>query len=574
MTDSSAQWIGLAALTVVGALLIWGVLRFAWRACRGLVTWLGEHQSLFGATPQRRLISLGVAVLLFPTAISQAIDAALRFVWGLVYVLLETFAESLPHLERPFRGTDRSADDAFEALQRFISDFTREIGSLVDALLARLLLDDLILATAVWAIVAAALGRHDGEAEKPGDIKLFESWRRLPDGFRANAPLTALLLVGVYLSIAAIVAIPWMQEDRSPAQLAESQLEQRLQSSSLSSAKLEEQYPMRYGADGDPLTALEENLSAVTLPDDAAKKRIAAGWVRQVRRQLSRFRDREKRLLNDWQSFRQEVVLELEAMQRRALDQFSLSHIGTSASQDKADHFLRITEWYRANVRNSERQLAAFLDFVDGHYEAWSSWGTRTLDSLRWTTGQLESATEPDRVEFELTRFDARMNGRRLQRELFQRSASVIPNPPSPGSALGPFGFVARWLLETRSFPLALITGMLGFGLLGAAVTSFVREQPDRKRGEPLVKDLGGVMVRGLSAAIILFLAVEGGLAVFNVGTSQPNPYVLFFSCLVGAAVSETVWEWARKRFLAGLGRRPPVRDEPGDETEDAPPAG
>lgn len=52
-----------------------------------------------------------------------------------------------------------------------------------------------------------------------------------------------------------------------------------------------------------------------------------------------------------------------------------------------------------------------------------------------------------------------------------------------------------------------------------------------------------------MSAAIVVFLAVKGGLAAFAVDAGEPNAYVLFFTCLIGAVFSEDVWAWARKRF-------------------------
>jgi hypothetical protein len=39
-----------------------------------------------------------------------------------------------------------------------------------------------------------------------------------------------------------------------------------------------------------------------------------------------------------------------------------------------------------------------------------------------------------------------------------------------------------------------------------------------------LVRDLAGVLIRGLSAAVVVFLAVEGGLAVFSNPSAVPNP--------------------------------------------------
>ena len=113
---------------------------------------------------------------------------------------------------------------------------------------------------------------------------------------------------------------------------------------------------------------------------------------------------------------------------------------------------------------------------------------------------------------------------------------------------------MAKWLLETESLSLALIVGMMGFGLLGSAVSTFVRETQgqQRREGEPLVADLGGVILRGVSAAIVVFLGAKGGLTVFAGNSSEPNPYVLLFTCLIGAVFSERVWDWAREKIVSG----------------------
>ena len=141
------------------------------------------------------------------------------------------------------------------------------------------------------------------------------------------------------------------------------------------------------------------------------------------------------------------------------------------------------------------------------------------------------------------------------------------PPPPSGDLALGPFGVFASWLIRTRSLPPTLITGMIGIGTLGAAISSFVRDARRRKPGEPLVSDLAGVIIRAVSAAIIIFLAVSGGLAVFVTGDTEPNAYALFFACLLGAVFSESVWEWARDRFMKDL-KRGDGGDDQGDGNE------
>ena len=51
-------------------------------------------------------------------------------------------------------------------------------------------------------------------------------------------------------------------------------------------------------------------------------------------------------------------------------------------------------------------------------------------------------------------------------------------------------------------------------------------------------------LIRGLSAAIVVFLAAEEGLAIFSsTGSADSNPYVLLFTCLIGAVFSQDVWQ-------------------------------
>jgi hypothetical protein len=127
----------------------------------------------------------------------------------------------------------------------------------------------------------------------------------------------------------------------------------------------------------------------------------------------------------------------------------------------------------------------------------------------------------------------------------------TVYTAPVAGSGWGPFGLVSRWLLQTKSIPLALITGMLGFGLLGSAIATFVRGG-DRGRVS-LTAEVTSVLVRGLSAAVVVFLAVKGGLAIFSASENEPNAYVVFLTCLVGAVFSEDVWNWAHSKFLENL---------------------
>jgi hypothetical protein len=100
---------------------------------------------------------------------------------------------------------------------------------------------------------------------------------------------------------------------------------------------------------------------------------------------------------------------------------------------------------------------------------------------------------------------------------------------------------------------------MLGFGLFGAAISTLVRRGALlESQNQTLGIDLVGVIIRGLSAAIVVFLATLGGLAIFSVSetgqATEPNPYALFLTCLAAAVFSDDVWQRVRRRLREQAG--------------------
>ena len=47
-----------------------------------------------------------------------------------------------------------------------------------------------------------------------------------------------------------------------------------------------------------------------------------------------------------------------------------------------------------------------------------------------------------------------------------------------------------------------------------------------------------------------VFEVFLGSYAMLGDQTSEPNPYVVFVTCLVGAVFSEDIWNWAREKFI------------------------
>jgi hypothetical protein len=128
----------------------------------------------------------------------------------------------------------------------------------------------------------------------------------------------------------------------------------------------------------------------------------------------------------------------------------------------------------------------------------------------------------------------------------YTRSIEDIPGPDTSGSDYNWLGVMSNWLSSPHNMDLVLIIGMIGFGLFGASISSIIAKQKRDGTQSSISEDIIQVIISGFSAAIIVFLATKGGIAIVNQGTNQPNPYVLFFSCLVGSVFSDRIWEWAK----------------------------
>jgi hypothetical protein len=104
-------------------------------------------------------------------------------------------------------------------------------------------------------------------------------------------------------------------------------------------------------------------------------------------------------------------------------------------------------------------------------------------------------------------------------------------------------GFIAG----SRNVDILLVFGMLGFGFFGAGIAIFISgaSLENTNTGSYLLL----IIVRGFSAAIVVYLAARGGIAVINKGVSDPDPLVLFLFCFIGAVFSERIWEWAKSRI-------------------------
>jgi hypothetical protein len=272
-------------------------------------------------------------------------------------------------------------------------------------------------------------------------------------------------------------------------------------------------------------------------------------------------------LTEAWKQLRQQVLGEQERVVKRALAAYTIENLNRVGSREQANHFLELSKWV-------DRSLSGLFSNLDYCRAAIS----RVRGLAISAAGRQASAVNDPGPAVAILRPDSSTKRGSFPEQApagvggvstFQSAppwldassaAEVaiqqcqvrrldIGEPPDRsdfGLTLGIVGDLSIWLLRTESIPLALITGLIGFGLFGALISTFVRTPA----GQTPKLDIFGVVTRGVSAALVVFLAAYGGIAIVSQTGSDPNPYVVFVTCLVGAVFGDNVWLWAKEKFL------------------------
>jgi hypothetical protein len=341
--------------------------------------------------------------------------------------------------------------------------------------------------------------------------------------------LALVLFVAAYFSAAALVALPPLSEDPQDVQADLNELKTLLAIPERSIV------PRRVDFfDRDPFESVSTRLERRPLPVASLATEIT-GEMNGTRALRDRVKLEHDNALASWSA-------KVAQGRSQATAAFA-ENLDRKGNAERRRHFSRLLLWFDDQLGEAQREVnecVAAAEMADKDSRRWSDAKLQLLNreqgpearpvEMRWNIA-LEQCD--DRWEF-----------------------PALPDRPDIGERFGPFRAVADWLVKTESLSLVAIVGLFGFGLLGAAASTIVRERGGKRRpGEALVSDLPSVMVRGMTAAIVVFLAVKGGLAVFAAGTPEPNPYVFFLTCLIAAIFSEPVFE-AAQAYLRDLASR------------------
>jgi hypothetical protein len=553
------------------------LLRATWRWARGAWTQVRDNFGPDGL----RTIALVCACVLFMGTVPRFIELPLRVAYSTVLANPLRVLEGAPQQQA---AGDATASQAAAVAQAYELSWPQVLANTAKQLLSGLTHDlttfqaelpyvQLMFFLLAWFVVGQVLKvafptQGDGQSE---NAQAFSRVIR-EIGFTRSV-LVVLLVLGLALCVASITAVSELQDTSdvdNPTQ-SHKELEERIKAAQDPFAK--EVYPYTPDAEKDPdklvqleLDKLDKLSPAASAGEDAASREGARRHAEALVNSVTAARSQLKQI---FQNLIDRTTGRYERATQDALTEYQVASSTRHGSREQRQHFLAIVQWHQDSRFKLRTAIEKCKQSVIDTEAKWNEALSNELLLLKLGGNKVPALENP--YERMLKAKDG----------CVLASVDKLPRRADFGDALGPLKPIAGWLLQTESIQLALIIGMLGAGLLGSAVATFLRDEGQK---EPSEEQLASVVVRGMTAAIVVFLAAQGGLSTISANgptTPRPNPYVLLLICFVAAVYSEQVWNAALARLKKQLGQdgekkgeeNAPARSEPATEPQRAEPA-
>ncbi|MTB52094.1 hypothetical protein [Lewinella sp. W8] len=466
------------------------------------------------------LISLGITAVFFKSLFFDSVSRIGNF-------LLLPF-ENISVLNGFFDGNP----GLNEALLKYLSSWAQSISSSVYQNVFSLDYRGLIIFSAVWLGLAFLLEKIFAESEDVSPVDDFNFFDRPA----VKQVISFLIIIfSIYLCVASIIAVPEFQSRKLVV--------------------VEKDYKEKYvKVLNDQTTDYDKSELIIDFKGDSLKVEDDYRLVNLHNNIVINLENFNAQVERNWSND--------EKIKQIVLNRYSSAVEQNTLKRDRIDYGYELADWYSINhqtwIVRTQFSRSRYLDLVEGyrlfvHELRESKQDTSIYQRYYESNGELN-----DHSIFRISIF-------RDQLEEYRRGVKYgandrfdiysIPGKPVIGEKYGIFNAISGWLLRTESTSLALIVGLFGFGLLGAIGALFIRKRiSEGPMKETIVGfDVPGILINGLSAAIVVFLAAKGTVAIFSTASADLNPYVVFFTCLIAAVFSEDVWAWARTKLNDSL---------------------
>jgi hypothetical protein len=416
----------------------------------------------------------------------------------------------------------------------------------------------------LFLLVAVLVAQVVGQVRKGLEEDKISEWLsaandRFPKQTRERVVFVGLVMLALYLALSALLAIPLFQDKSQSQSLTVDALDKAMDPNIIKPAEFDKIFP-------DTLPTMRD-VAEPKLIDGPATSQLSGVVAERFLSSKSLLQRVGSELQESWTSLRQSALNDQTGLREQAKSAFASGlEVGIGRKQT-AQHYYDLFLWHQSTMQ----RLRNGLRDCQARASSFNNIAGQTLEATRLALQAAASADDLYRRSDEVQRklddvFPALSTARNACRPGTDDERSEIPRRNSFVDSLGAVGNWSKWLLSTGQMPVVIIVGLVGFSLLGATVSRAVRTRqadPNVPAARLSLDDLATVIAVGTTSAVVVFLAAYGGLAVLGGNTGDPNPYVLFATCLIGAVYSEDVWTWARTKGLANqkMNSTPP---EPG----------
>jgi hypothetical protein len=511
-------------------------LRFVWA---GLPV---QALSIQGADLDK-LISVTIALILVPSIPI--------FAWTTAESLFTFIADQIRRLAG--LGFSASATCTTDWISCFVPSVDNFLAQTADGLVRALNLSNfrvedfvLFLLIAVLATQVVGLLRRGLEAgQLPQWFSSTNEW--FPKQTRERVVFAALVILAFYLGLSALLAIPLFQDKSQSQNLTVDALDKAMDPNTIKVAEFDKIFI-------EVLPAIRD-VAEPKLADSPATAQLSGTVSDIFSSQKTTLQRASGDLQDSWTSLRQSALNDQTGLREQAKSAFASGlEVGIGRKQT-AQHYYDLFLWHQSvmqRLKNSLRECQTRA----------SSFNNLAGQTLEATRADLQAVADADDLTRRSDRGQQKLNdifpvfdtAQKACHPAIDEERSKIPRRNSFVESLGAVGTWSKWLLSTEQMPVVIIVGLVGFSLLGATVSRAVRARqvnPDAPSARLSFDDLVTVIAVGATSAVVVFLAAYGGLAVLGGNAGDPNPYVLFATCLIGAVYSEDVWTWARTKGIS-----------------------